>query len=53
MLVPFLVLSCVPPPQDLLQVDHGVHAETVADGDREDADAGGAGHGPVLQDRDC
>lgn len=47
--VPFLVLICVPPPQELLQVDQGVQSENEEDGEGDEF----AGHKFVLQDLDC
>lgn len=58
MLVPFLFLSCVPPPHVLLQDDQGVHSENLVTAGCEDTAAAaaamtGVGQGPVLQDLDC
>ena len=64
MLVPFLFLSCVPPPHVLLQDDQGVHSENLVTAGCDDtataaaaaADADamtGLGQGLVLQDLDC
>ena len=43
----------MPPPHGLLQEDPGVHSENTEEDGWEEAEAGNAGHEPVLHDLDC